>query len=58
MSEPVFVSIEVSGGICHFEVEDNGKPIVVRFKDHDNIEAGDPDEWFYQVYNTPYFSAD
>ena len=58
MPEPTLVTIEVSGGICHYEVEDNGHPVIVRFKDHDNIEAGDPDKWFYRIYNTTSFDAD
>lgn len=58
MSEPTLITIEVSGGICHYEVDDKGHPVVVRFKDHDNIDAGDPNTWFYEIHNATSFAAD
>lgn len=56
--KPTVVTIEVSDGVCHYETSDAGHPVVVRFKDYDNIEAGDPDVWSYNVLNTRTFIAD
>lgn len=58
MTEPTIITIEVSGGVCHYDVADRGHPIVIRFKDHDNIEAGDPNVWSYDTHNVERFHAD
>ena len=47
----VEVTIEVNGGICEYEVKPSILPVTTKFKDYDNINAGDPDEWTISKYN-------
>ena len=57
LTEPNVLTIVVSNGVCEYWVDDKGAPLIVRFKDYDNIKAGDEDVWQYTVYNANSFQV-